>query len=186
MSLVDDVRLLLVSGSTRFASTNTAALRTAQQLVPPGVRAELYSGLSELPAFNPDADDADPHPAVRDLRAALAAADAVLFCTPEYAGTLPGSLKNLLDWTVGTGELYEKPVGWVSVANPGRGEGATATLRLVLGYVSAVEIDGAGQRVPVGRDALGPDGLVSDVTARAALAAVLSAMAAHVRAHRPA
>ena len=58
------------------------------------------------------------------LRRQLADADAVLFCTPEYAGTLPGSLKNLLDWTVGGGELYGKPVAWINVANPGRGDGA--------------------------------------------------------------
>jgi chromate reductase len=71
------------------------------------------------------------------LRAAIAKADAVVFCTPEYAGTLPGTFKNLLDWTVGGGELYGKPVAWVNVAGPGRGTGADATLATVLGYVGA-------------------------------------------------
>ena len=94
-------RILLISGSTRGASTNTALLRTACDVSPRGVEPELYDGLTGLPHFNPD-DDADPlPPAVADLRARIAAADAVLFCTPEYAGALPGSFKNLLDWTVG-------------------------------------------------------------------------------------
>ena len=56
------------------------------------------------------------------LRAALAAADGVLFCTPEYAGALPGSFKNLLDWTVGGGEMYGQPVAWIYVAADGRRE----------------------------------------------------------------
>src|SRR5581483_2560142 len=107
---------------------------------PDGVTAELYGGLAALPAFNPD-DDHDPlPPAVGELRARIAAADAVLFCTPEYAGTLPGSLKNLLDWTVGGGEMYGKPVGWINVAAEGRGSGAAEHLAIVLGYVGTVAV----------------------------------------------
>src|SRR6476619_178844 len=132
---VTATRILLVSGSTRGGSTNTAAQRTAQAVAPDGVRADRYEGLPQLPAFNPDDDHDGVHPAVTDLRRQLAAADAVLFCTPEYAGALPGSLKNLLDWTVGSGELYGKPVAWLNVANAGRGAGAQAWLATVLGYV---------------------------------------------------
>src|SRR5438034_225636 len=120
-----DVRILLISGSTRRGSGNTAALRTVQALAPDGVTAELYDGLAALPAFSPDQDERPPDPAA-DLRARIAAAGALLFCTPEYAGTLPGSLKNLLDWTVGGGEIYGKPVGWINVAVGGRGTGAAA------------------------------------------------------------
>lgn len=87
----------------------------------------------------------------------MVAADAVLFCTPEYAGTLPGSFKNLLDWTVGSGELYGKPVAWINVANAGRGEGAQATLVTVLGYVGAVIIEPACTHLAVGHHAVGPD-----------------------------
>jgi NAD(P)H-dependent FMN reductase len=177
-----DVTIALVSGSTREASTNTSALRTAAVVAPAGVRAKLYSGLSDLPAFTPDADDAHPHPAVAQLRAELTAADAVLFCTPEYAGTLPGSFKNLIDWTVGTGELYEKPVAWVSVAFEGRGQGAEATLRTVLGYVNAHVVESACVRVPVRREWVGADGLIDDPDVRGALTAVLDQLADHVRA----
>lgn len=128
------VRLLLLSGSTRAASTNAAALRAAHAMDEAGVTTVLYEGLAGLPAFNPD-DDADPLPAaVADLRARIAAADGVLVCTPEYAGGLPGSFKNLLDWTVGGGELYRKPVTWITVAPEGRGTQAQEALRTVLGY----------------------------------------------------
>ena len=155
------VRLLLVSGSTRDGSTNSAALRAARDEAPADVVATLYDGLADLPAFNPDDEEHGPvHPAVARLREQLAAADAVLFCTPEYAGTLPGSFKNLLDWTVGNGDLYEKPVAWINVAAEGRGGGALQdTLATVLRYVTATVIeqalragDGRSPRRRTGRD----------------------------------
>jgi putative NADPH-quinone reductase len=115
------MRVLLVTGSTRSGSANTAALVTAAALAPPGVTAVLYQGLAGLPAFNPDHDGDLPPDPVAELRREIEGADAVLFCTPEYAGTLPGSLKNLLDWTVGGGQLYGKPVAWLT--SPRRTEG---------------------------------------------------------------
>jgi NAD(P)H-dependent FMN reductase len=188
---------MLVSGSTRGASTNTAALRTARALAPDGVRADLYEGLADLPAFNPDADadagadgrDAHapaPHPAVTELRARLTAADAVLFCTPEYAGALPGSFKNLLDWTVGGGELYGKPAAWISVAAAGRGTGAHAELATVLGYVSAEVLSSACVSLPVARQAVDAGGLVTDEDVRAGIVEVLRTIALAVGSAAPA
>jgi NAD(P)H-dependent FMN reductase len=164
---VSGVRVLLVSGSTRAGSSNTAALRTAAAVAPDGIRAERYDGLAELPAFNPDLDVEPLPPGVAELRARIDAADAVLFCTPEYAGTLPGTFKNLLDWTVGGGEMYRKPVAWLTVAPPGRGDGATATLATVLGYLGTQVIESACVRLPVASSAVGPDGLIGDAEFRA-------------------
>lgn len=163
------VRILLLSGSTRERSTNTAALRTLAALAPGGVDCVVHEGLSALPAFDPDADR-DPLPtAVARLRTALAEADAVLISTPEYAGTLPGSLKNLLDWTVGGTQWTGLPTGWITVAAPGRGEGATATLALVLGYVQAEVVPALCRRVTVLAAQVGPDGLVAEPEVRAQL-----------------
>jgi NAD(P)H-dependent FMN reductase len=174
------MRIMLISGSTREGSGNTSTLRTARALAPGGVAAELYSGLAVLPAFNPD-DDHDPlPPAVGELRERIAASDAVLFCTPEYAGTLPGSLKNLLDWTVGGGEMYGKPVGWINVAVGDRGRGAEEHLAMVLRYVGAVPVEPACVRLPVPREAVGPDGLIADAAIRASLTSVLSVLLDHV------
>jgi chromate reductase, NAD(P)H dehydrogenase (quinone) len=177
----DPVAVVLISGSTRFGSTNTAALRTAARLEIPGVAAALWEGLLDVPAFVPG-DEAEPPPAVTELRSLLAEADAVVFCTPEYAGTLPGSLKNTLDWLVGSGELYQKPAAWITVAGPGRGAGAEATLAVVLGYVDADVIEPACVRIPVARDAVDADGTVTDPDVRVSLAAQLATVAEHVRA----
>jgi NAD(P)H-dependent FMN reductase len=86
-----------------------------------------FGGLATIPAFNPEHDDPAPAP-VTAWRARLAAADAVLIATPEYAGSLPGALKNALDWIVGSAELYTKPVAVVSA---GPGGGALARTDLV-------------------------------------------------------
>jgi len=147
-----NMRLLLISGSTRRSSTNGAALTTVRDLAPTGSSALVYGGLSSLPAFNPD-DDRDPIPGpVAELRQQISTADAVVFSTPEYAGTLPGSFKNLLDWTIGSSVLAQKPVAWINVAASGRGHGALATLRSVLGYVDARILDEACMDLPIGRD----------------------------------
>ncbi|MGW3206125.1 NADPH-dependent FMN reductase [Streptomyces sp. NPDC001135] len=169
--------ILLLSGSLRKGSTNEAVLRTAQAVAPSvGVEAVRYDDLAVLPHFNPD-DDTDPLPApVAVLRAALDRADAVLICTPEYAGTLPGSFKNLLDWTVGGTEICDKPTAWINAAAPGRGQGAEATLRTVLGYTGADIVEPACARIPVGRDLLGEDGLITDPQVRRQLGEALGSL----------
>lgn len=163
-----------MSGSTRSASTNSAFVRTAAAL---DARAVAYEGLAGLPHFDPDADR-DPLPApVAALREAIGTAAAVVFCTPEYAGTLPGSFKNLLDWTVGGTEIAGKPVAWVNVAaDPRRGGGATATLLTVLGYVQAEVVEAACRHVPVGREAVGADGLIADPSVHAAIRDLLDVL----------
>ena len=164
----------------RGGSSNTAALRTMRAIAPRPVMAVLYEGLSGLPAFNPD-DDRDPlPPPASDLRREIGASDAVVFCTPEYAGTLPGSFKNLLDWTVGGGEMYGKPAAWINVAAPGRGAGAEASLASVLGYVGADVIEEACRRITLSGQAVGPDGLVNDAGFRAEAAKVLDAIVSAV------
>jgi NAD(P)H-dependent FMN reductase len=106
-------------------------------------------------------------------------ADAIIFSTPEYAGALPGSLKNLLDWTIGDeepGSIYEKPVAWVNASLRGA-DGAHSELRTVLGYAHARVIDIACAQIPITSQMIGPDGLVDDDTSRAALAGVVVALA---------
>jgi len=173
--------VLLISGSLRSRSTNTAILRTAHASLVPGVQTVLYEGLGDLPHFNPD-DDADPlHPAVAALRDAIRSAEAVVFSTPEYAGALPGSFKNLLDWTVGddqVGSIYRKPVAWINAAPRGAAN-AHESLRTVLGYVGAVVVDAACVHVPVTSAMLDHDGLIADPSVRDTLANALTTLAAH-------
>jgi len=176
------VKILLVSGSLRAGSTNTSVLRTAAELELDGIETTLYGGMNDLPHFNPD-DDAvggELHSAVAAMRAQLDETDAILFCTPEYAGALPGSFKNLLDWTVGGGQTYEMPAAWVNVAGPAapaRGANALASLRMVLGYTNTEIVEGACVRAPMTRDLVGEDGKVAAPEVRAALEAALRALA---------
>ena len=176
------MRLLLISGSLREGSTNGAALKTIRDLAPAGVETLLYQD-GILPHFNPD-DDREGEPvdaAVADLRAHVAAADAIVICTPEYAGALPGALKNLLEWTVGDGGTYHKPVAWINVsASPTGGADAHESLCKVLGYVHADIIEPACARIPVTRDAVGPDGTVSDPARRGQIASMLSTLLANL------
>jgi NAD(P)H-dependent FMN reductase len=106
-----------------------------------------------------------------------------LFSTPEYAGDLPGSFKNLLDWTVGDdqpGSIYTKPVAWLNVSPRGARD-AHASLRRVLAYVGAIVVEAACAEVPVTSDMVGDDGLIADDAARGALSGAALTLAAACR-----
>jgi chromate reductase len=92
------MRILALSGSLRARSYNTALARAATALAPEGIEVELYESLAEIPPYNADVDNEDVPGAVRDLRARIEAADALLFVTPEYNGSISGVLKNAIDW----------------------------------------------------------------------------------------
>jgi chromate reductase, NAD(P)H dehydrogenase (quinone) len=177
-------KLLLISGSLRAGSTNSATLRTAAALAPDGIEAEIYDGMGRLPHFNPDDDPTDGaglNAEVAALRAALAEVDALLLSTPEYAGALPGSFKNLLDWTVGGGQTYEMPVAWINVsgkAAPSGGADAHDSLRKVLGFTGSKIVEEACLRLPLARADIGEDGLVAPSEARERIVGAVSALAA--------
>jgi len=187
ISSVDVISVLLISGSARDGSTNVAALRTAAAVAGDDVDAVLFGGIAELPLFNPDDDrEGVPiDPRVAAMRAAVSAADALLLCTPEYAGALPAALKNLFEWTIGDASTYRTSVAWINAAGPAAPSGAAdahESLAKVLRYAGAEIVDGACVRVPVTRDMVGSDGLISDDGARAAIAAALTALLDHARA----
>jgi chromate reductase, NAD(P)H dehydrogenase (quinone) len=187
ISSVDVISLLLISGSARDGSTNVAALRTAAAVAGDDVDAVLFGGIGELPLFNPDDDrEGIPiDPRVAAMRTAVAAADALILCTPEYAGALPAALKNLLEWTIGDAGTYRKPVAWINAAGPAAPSGAADahdSLAKVLRYAGAEIVDGACVRVPVTRDMVGPDGLISDDGARSAIAAAVTTLVGDARA----
>jgi len=178
--------MLLISGSARGGSTNVAVLRTAAAVAGADLDAVLFGGIGELPLFNPDDDrDGVPlDPRVAAMRAAVSAADAVLICTPEYAGALPAALKNLLEWTIGDAGTYRTPVAWINAAGPAAPSGAAdahESLAKVLRYAGAEIVEAACVRVPVTRDMVGDDGLIGDVGARAAIATAVTALADHAR-----
>lgn len=171
--------VVVLSGSTRAASTNTAFARTAAGHPPAGTTVTAWTDLAGLPHFDPDLDR-EPLPApVAALRELVAGADAVVVCTPEYAGALPGAFKNALDWTVGSTVFTDKPVAWIKVAaDARRGEGAHTELATVLGYLQAHVLLEACTHVPVGRDAVDDHGVIADETTVRAVTAALGAVSA--------
>jgi chromate reductase, NAD(P)H dehydrogenase (quinone) len=118
------LRILTISGSLRAASHNTRLLRALPALAPEGMAFTLFEGLGDVPPYNAD-HDVDPAPAgVRALREAIGAADGLVIATPEFNHSMPGVLKNALDWAsrpMGT-TLTGKCVVAL-VATPGRASG---------------------------------------------------------------
>jgi chromate reductase len=112
-----------------------------------------------------------------ELRAAIENASALLISTPEYAGTMPGALKNLLEWTVGGVEISGIPTAWINPStNPLRAKDTYSTLAKVLGYTGAVLIDEACVDVPVPRQSISPDGLIRDETIRQEITQALASL----------
>jgi len=146
------MRVLGISGSLRRASHNTALLRHAGELFEAeGAEFELYDGLRDIPPYDED-DDVDNGPeAVARLRAAVAEADAVFFSTPEYNHSIPGALKNAIDWVsrpMATNPLRNKPVAVIGASTGMFGAvWAQAELRKVLGATGARVVH---SEVPVG------------------------------------
>jgi chromate reductase len=119
------MNILGISGSLRRASFNTAALRAAQQLAPDGVTIEM-ADISAIPIFNDDVRAAGMPRAVSDLAARIGAADAVLIATPEYNYSIPGVLKNAIDWI---SRVSPQPFQGKAVAIMGASPGAIGTAR---------------------------------------------------------
>lgn len=138
------MRVLGISGSLRRDSHNTELLRAAATLLPSGVEFELYDGLKEIPPYVED-DESETPPAVTDLRERIAAADAVLIATPEYNHSIPGTLKNALDWVsrpLSTNTLRNKPVAVIGASTGMFGAvWAQAELRKVAAAIGARVID---------------------------------------------
>lgn len=174
------VRLLLVRGSLQRASMNGAVLdvvRAVAATLTPPVEVHEYASIGELPAFNPDddADDGDDAgrvapPPVSEWRAALAASDAVVIGAPEYAGSLPGALKNALDWIVGSAELYRKPVALLSAGTSG-GVHSRHHLTQTLTWQGAHVVASCGVAAP--RTKVDASGALADADTLAAIAAVV-------------
>jgi chromate reductase, NAD(P)H dehydrogenase (quinone) len=139
------MRVLGISGSLRKDSWNTQLLNAAAELFPPGVEFELFEGLKAVPPYDEDDDSADAPAAAAQLRAAIAGADAILFATPEYNSSVPGQLKNALDWAsrpLATNSLRNTPVAVVGASTGAFGAvWAQAELRKVLAATGARVVD---------------------------------------------
>ena len=159
------MRVLGISGSLRRGSHNTRLLGVAAKLVPPPAELELFEGLKDVPPYDED-DDGDLAPrGARRLREAIAAADAVLIATPEYNSSIPGQLKNALDWAsrpFPDNVLRNKPVAVIGASTGSFGAlWAQAEVRKVLGSIGARVVD-VELPVPGAEEAFGGNRLADE------------------------
>jgi chromate reductase len=143
------MRILAVCGSLQVKSGNLALLGVAARTMPAGVDLILFDGLRELPHFNPDIEASGALESVMRWRRALAESDAVLIASPEYGFSLPGALKNAIDWVIGSGELEQKVVAITAAApGPERGRRGLQALRDTLCALRATIV--GGEPIPRG------------------------------------
>lgn len=141
------MKILAVSGSARRLSTNTALLRALQAIAPDGIAVQVYDGIGELPVFSPDREGADLPDGVRNFQQAIADCDGLLLSSPEYVRSIPGGLKNAIDWLVSGDQVVGKPIALVHASH--RGDDMLAALRTVLSTISANFTDSLFFRLPV-------------------------------------
>ncbi len=169
------MKLLGISGSLRRESHNTGLLRAASELLPPAAELVIWDGLADIPPFSEDAE-ATPPESVVELKRALAEADAVLFATPEYNHSIPGQLKNAIDWV--SRPVAGNPLSGKSVAVVGASTGsfgavwAQADLRRVLGALHARVVD---EELPVAyaAEAFSSDGSLREEAVQDAMREIL-------------
>jgi len=183
------MNVLGISGSLREGSYNTTLLRAAAELLPPGVELELYEGLKAIPPYDAD-DDVEPAPAaVQRLREAIARADAVLVVTPEYNASIPGVLKNALDWASrphASNVLRGKPAAVAGTSTGMFGAvWAQAETRKVLTTIGARVLD-EELPVPEADERFDADGRLADEDLRERYADLLAQLAEAVRDRRAA
>ena len=171
------MKVLALCGSLRSQSLCAALLRATAELAPAGVELWIFADHGRLPLFNPDLQPGD-HDAVQSLRDAVAAADAVIIASPEYAHGVTGTVKNTLDWLVDLAAFAGKPV---AVFNPAPdAHHADDALRETLRTMSADLIPGACVRVPVIGSGVDPAAIASSAIHAAAIRSALAAIVAYV------
>lgn len=128
-------KIFAICGSTKTSSANLLYIAAITKLLGAGYEVTILSSIADLPHFNPDLDTDHAPQSVWQLRKNISLADGILICTPEYAMGLPGSLKNVLDWTVSSSSFSKKPV--LALVASLQGEKAYQSLIDVLTVIEA-------------------------------------------------
>ncbi|MPR37027.1 NADPH-dependent FMN reductase [Salmonirosea aquatica] len=157
-------RILAISGSTRRNSSNELILKFIGQHYADVLEVELYEGIDLLPHFNPDLVKENPPAVVIEFREKIQAADGILICTPEYVFSLPGSMKNALEWTVSTTVFSDKPTAFI-VASASGAE-AFQSLNLILTTIQAKIALDSRLLIQGVKGKVGPLGQINDSATR--------------------
>ncbi|GGF25059.1 NADPH-dependent FMN reductase [Flavobacterium limi] len=129
------MKILAITGSTRHNSSNFKILKFISEQINPCFEVEIFEDLTEIPHFNPDLDTDNPPENVVSFRNKIRDAEGVIICTPEYVFSLPGSLKNALEWCVSTTIFSNKKLGLITAS--ALGEMANEQLLLIMKTLEA-------------------------------------------------
>lgn len=166
-------KILAISGSTRTASVNLQILRFIEKLYQAEADFMIYNEIDSLPHFNPDLDKEPIPETVTLFRKLIEDADGVLICTPEYVFSLPGSLKNAIEWCVSTTLFTDKPVALITASSSGRI--AHESLQLVMRTVGAKLNDKTALLISAPKTKVSVEGEVTDEATLAAISELMQA-----------
>ncbi|MED4453067.1 NAD(P)H-dependent oxidoreductase [Metabacillus fastidiosus] len=175
--MIKNKKIVAISGSIREGSSNTNILKALIAFIPEGIDYSIYNGIKELPHFNPDIDRTEPPAVVKDFRKMLDESHALIICTPEYAKSVPGVLKNALEWLVSSAELYKKPVA-VITASPSisGGDKAHESLLLTLGMLDTTVVKNGSLLIPSVGTKFNDDATLKDESTKKALTSLINSL----------
>lgn len=157
----ESMKILAISGSARRLSSNTALLKAMQVIAPTGIVIEVFDGIGDLPVFSPDLEGSNEPHNVRLLKQAISECDGIVISSPEYVRSIPGGLKNAIDWLVSGDQLIGKSIALVHASH--RGDDMLNILRTVLSTVSSKFNESLFFRLPVTKAA--PDMILETLKA---------------------
>lgn len=158
------MKIVAISGSTRKNSTNELILRHIAEAYQDRISVEIFNRIDTLPHFNPDLDRGHPPPAIKEFRDKIQASDGVIICTPEYVFSLPGSLKNAIEWNVSTTIFSNKPVALIVAS--ASGEKAFEALDLLMTTIESRIADNSKILIKGAKGKVGKDGRIEDEATR--------------------
>lgn len=168
-------KIFAICGSTKNASTNQRYIEAIKQLLGTGYEVTILASIADIPHFNPDLDTENPPHSIKQLRNNIEHADGILICTPEYAMGLPGSLKNILDWTVSSSSFAKKPV--LAVVASSQGEKAYQSL---IDILTVIEAKVYPQLIPYAKTKINTNAIITDTATLSALKATLNLFVAGI------
>jgi chromate reductase len=177
------IHIVGISGSLRRASWNTGLLRTAGELLPEGISLEVID-LADIPLYNQDHDGPHAPEAVKHLRDRIRAADALLIATPEYNASIPGVLKNALDWAsrpINDSALSGKPLAMMGAGGLSGTNRAQLALRAISGALNVHMLNRPQMQIVRAWEKFDAEGTLTDEQSRQEIRALLEALAAWTR-----
>jgi len=168
-------KIFAISGSTKAISTNALYITAISRLLGREFEVINFSSIAVIPHFNPDLDQENPPQAVEELRSTIKKADGIVISTPEYAMGLPGSLKNMLDWTVSSASFSGKPV--LALVASTQGEKAYQS---IIDILTVIEARVSPQLIPFAKAKINNEGAITDQETLAALKSTVDSFVASI------